>query len=91
MSNTELNELVSNSIPPSKYVRSTVSDWCNVAKCKKCSLKGYDSYGSGLNRLNPCPNCGSRSIEDAVGRWVNLSKWWMFWDDKGYWEILNEK
>jgi hypothetical protein len=43
-----------------------------------------------LHPANPCPFCGNR-VKEKVGKWIDTSSKWKFWDDSGYWMTKEEE
>lgn len=75
-------------IIPSWFVRNArvYLTWCNCTRCGECGqLAKYEDQ----HPVNPCMTCGSKDIQEVVGRWIPKPRaWWKLWKPRtGHWEI----
>lgn len=78
-----------NHIKPSFFVKSTrrYLQWCCITECIECGTRGkYED----MHPVNPCPMCGNK-LEVNVGKWIDTSSKWKFWDNIGYWKTKDEE
>jgi len=60
--------------------------WANVNKCADCEMVGLSED---MFTIDPCPNCGGKTMSGYVGRWTGNWKNDFFksgWSD-GVWEM----
>lgn len=60
-----------NTSPPVRHGRwnRCFEDWRQQIEGDKCSLCGFEYYGTGISRFYYCPNCGAKmdgGAEDAT-------------------------
>ncbi len=76
-------------ITPSIYVKLgyRYHQWCSITECIECGSRGkYED----LHPAHPCPFCGNK-VKEKVGKWIDTSSKWKFWDSAGYWMTKEEE